>query len=203
MPWQLQVADAGGVDTIARRLRWILRYREMTQRELCRRAGMAETQLGVILRRLEDNPLGVELSTLSRLAEGGKVGFHWLVTGIGRPIGHDDAHREGAPLADRPDWRALLSEVLANDLVVSIEAVVWAGGVVLPPDSPEVTAAFVSGLAHLKMRADHAAAQRQKGLNSPGSPRDAKPHVSTDDEHRGSRPGSGAPRAGTPKTRRR
>ena len=67
------MADAGGVDTIARRLRWILRYRDLTQRELCRRAGMAETQLGVILRRLEDNPLGVELSTLSRLAEGGKV----------------------------------------------------------------------------------------------------------------------------------
>ncbi|MBK6531595.1 MAG: helix-turn-helix transcriptional regulator [Deltaproteobacteria bacterium] len=94
------------MDTIAERLRWILRHRALTQRELCRRAGMAETQLGVILRRLEGNPLGVELSTLSRLADGGKVDFHWLVTGIGSPSGHDDAHRHGAPLADRPDWRA-------------------------------------------------------------------------------------------------
>jgi transcriptional regulator with XRE-family HTH domain len=203
LPWQLQMADAGGVDTIARRLRWILRYRELTQRELCRRAGMSETQLGVILRRLEDNPLGVELSTLSRLAEGGKVDFHWLVTGIGRPSGHDEAHRDGAPLADRPDWRSLVSEVLANDLVVSIEAVVWAGGVVLPPDSPEVTAAFVSGLAHLRMRADHAEEQRQKRLGLPANPRDAKPRSSIDDEHRGSRPGRTAPRTAAPSTRRR
>ncbi|TAK29770.1 MAG: XRE family transcriptional regulator [Myxococcaceae bacterium] len=203
MPWQLQMADAGGVDTIARRLRWILRYRELTQRELCRRAGMAETQLGVILRRLEENPLGVELSTLSRLAEGGKVDFHWLVTGIGRPSGQDDALRDGAPLADRPDWRALVSEVLANDFVVSIEAVVWAGGVILPADSPEVTAAFVSGLAHLKMRADYVAEQRQKSVISSVNPHDAKGQAITDDDRHGSSPGRGAQRKATPPRRRR
>ena len=172
------MADAGDVDTIAARLRWILRYRALTQRELCRRAGMAETQLGVILRRLEDNPLGVELSTLSRLAQGGNVDFHWLVTGVGRPSGHDDAHREGVPLADRPDWRALLGEVLANDHVVSIEAVVWAGGVVLPPDSPEVTAA----LAHR---------------------REEKPRSSIDDEDRGVPVGRGTSRGAAPTPPRR
>lgn len=197
------MADAGGVDTIARRLRWILRYRELTQRELCRRAGMSETQLGVILRRLEENPLGVELSTLSRLAEGGKVDFHWLVTGIGRPSGHDDALRDGAPLADRPDWRALVSEVLANDFVVSIEAVVWAGGVVLPADSPEVTAAFVSGLAHLKMRADYVAEQRQKRASASLNPREARPRSGFDDEDHGSRPSTGTPRRAAPPTSRR
>jgi hypothetical protein len=164
---------------------------------------MSETQLGVILRRLEENPLGVELSTLSRLAEGGKVDFHWLVTGIGRPSGQDDALRDGAPLADRPDWRALVSEVLANDFVVSIEAVVWAGGVVLPADSPEVTAAFVSGLAHLRMRADYVAEQRQKRASPPVNPHDAKRQASTDDERRGSRAGRGAQHEATPTRRRR
>ncbi len=164
---------------------------------------MAETQLGVILRRLEDNPLGVELSTLSRLAEGGKVDFHWLVTGIGSPSGHDAAHRHGAPLADRPDWRALVSEVLANDLVVSIEAVVWAGGVVLPPDSPEVSAAFVSGLAHLRMRADYLAEERQKNLTPLPRPRDRKPSPATVTDRRGVRPGAASRTTGEGTNRRR
>lgn len=197
------MADAGRVDTIADRLRWILRHRSLTQRELCRRAGMAETQLGVILRRLEDNPLGVELSTLSRLAEGGKVDFHWLVTGIGRPSGHDAAHRHNAPLADRPDWRVLVSEVLANDLVVSIEAVVWAGRVVLPPDSPEVSTAFVSGLAHLRMRADYVAEERQKNLTPPSRPRDGASPPPSITDRRGVRPGAASRPNGERTNRRR
>lgn len=53
----------------------------LTQRELAVRGGLAETQISAILRRLEKRPLAIELSTLSKIADGAGVSLQWLIFG--------------------------------------------------------------------------------------------------------------------------
>ena len=57
-----------------------------SQRELSRRAGIADTHVGTILRKLAIDPnYSVETKTLRKLAEAAGVSVSWLLTGEGEP----------------------------------------------------------------------------------------------------------------------
>ena len=86
---------------IADRIRVALAHQKLTQRELSRRAGLAETQVSVILVRLRERPYAVELETLARIAAGAQVSLFWLLTGV-------EEADVGAPpsLQHRPGWAA-------------------------------------------------------------------------------------------------
>lgn len=75
------------VTTLLERIEWILSHRGIGQRELARRAKLAdERHLGVILSRLRKKPNAeIERPTLVALATGGNVSLSWLATGTGTP----------------------------------------------------------------------------------------------------------------------
>lgn len=122
------------MSSIADRIRSALRARKLTQRELGRRAGMAETQIGVLLHRLKDNPLAVELSTLRRITDAADVDFDWLVTGRVPDDGTRRAHR----LADHLGWSEAIEYLTRHGPPIQPALLTWLAdaSMDLPPDLP-------------------------------------------------------------------
>lgn len=78
--------DARRVKTLAARIRWVLTDKGWSGRELGRRAGLAESHVGRILRVLDENPdAGVETKTLVAIAKAAGVSDAWLLAGVGSP----------------------------------------------------------------------------------------------------------------------
>jgi len=72
--------------TIADRIRHILERLGWSQRELGRRAGLAETHVGLILRKFKDEPdASLENKTVRALAQAAGVSPEWLEYGTGDP----------------------------------------------------------------------------------------------------------------------
>ncbi|WP_437623355.1 helix-turn-helix domain-containing protein [Sorangium sp. So ce1151] len=76
------------METIADRIRQVLAAQKISARELSRRAGLAESHIGLLLKKLDKDPLAVELKTLDAVAQGAGVTLAWLATG---PPGPGDA----------------------------------------------------------------------------------------------------------------
>lgn len=75
-----------GVETIADRIRTILAHYGWSQRELARRASIAETHVGLMLRKFASDPnANVEKKTLRALAQAAGVSSAWLEEGEGSP----------------------------------------------------------------------------------------------------------------------
>lgn len=93
------------VDTLLERIEWILRVRDIGQRELARRAKLHdERHLGVILSRLRKNPKAeIERPTLVAIARGGEVSVAWLADNQGAP---EDAEQlpGSAPARPAPEY---------------------------------------------------------------------------------------------------
>jgi transcriptional regulator with XRE-family HTH domain len=90
--------------SLADRIRWILKTRKIGQRELARRSELSEPHVGMILRRLAQNPYAdVGGETLAKIAKGGGVRVAWLVSEEGGPEA-GDAPRQAPRLSDRPEW---------------------------------------------------------------------------------------------------
>lgn len=82
------VRHAGDVTTLRERLQWILADRKISQRELARRSGLNDSQVGTTMTRLKANPNAeIERPTLVAIAKGGQVSLAWLATGEGQPTG--------------------------------------------------------------------------------------------------------------------
>jgi transcriptional regulator with XRE-family HTH domain len=119
------------LDRIADRIRLVLADKGLTQRELARRAGLAETQIGMILARLQERPFSIELETLARIAHGGEVSLLWLLTGL------DDGDVEGAPaLHQIPGWEGAREGAAAYLTNVSPWVWRWLSQVRLPRAPP-------------------------------------------------------------------
>ena len=79
--------------TLVERIEWILENRaekedgRPNQRAFSRAAGLEETHIGKILKRLHKKPTGdLEGRTLAAIAHAGGVSLEWLVTGAGEPV---------------------------------------------------------------------------------------------------------------------
>lgn len=73
-----------GMAGFVERLRWAMQIRQWSARELARRAGMQETHVSSIIRRLETKPAAdIEVSTVVRLARATGLTIEWLATGEG------------------------------------------------------------------------------------------------------------------------
>lgn len=95
--------------------------RKLTQRELARGAGMAETQIGVLLHRLQTSPMAVELSTLQRIAKAADVDFNWLVTGRAP----DDGAARAPRLADHRGWTESIEYLHGNGAPTQPAVLEW------------------------------------------------------------------------------
>jgi transcriptional regulator with XRE-family HTH domain len=116
---------------IADRIRVALAHQKLTQRELSRRAGLAETQVSVILVRLRERPYAVELETLARIAAGAQVSLFWLLTGV-------EEADVGAPpsLQHRPGWAAAVEGLAQRLPPLQPWVWTWLGACRLPAEPP-------------------------------------------------------------------
>lgn len=76
------------------RLELILKRTGWSQRELSRRAGLAESHVNLIIRAATKNPASagaVELDTLKKIASAAGVSLAWLTSGTGAPDADDDS----------------------------------------------------------------------------------------------------------------
>lgn len=167
------------VETLADRLEAARERAGISQRELSRRAGLADSQYGVTLARLRKNPNSeVSVPVVKSLARGLGVSEAWLLTGQGSPSSLDadsqapaledvdaagrrsvavDAARTHRPLLENlPDWPELLAGArqIAADRGREIPEWAWtalgqSGGLLTGP----LSAAAVFDLA--KTYADH------------------------------------------------
>jgi transcriptional regulator with XRE-family HTH domain len=102
-------------------------YRGLTQRALARRAGLAETQMSVILKRLETHPYAIELETLGRISVGAEVPFLWLLTGL-----NEQDVLTPPTLANLPGWNAAANQVDHHMPGVEDWIWDWVAGIRLP-----------------------------------------------------------------------
>lgn len=95
------------VATVGDRVRQILELRNVSARELSRRAGLGETQVALLVKRYERNPdVTTSLATLTAIASGGGVSLKWLATGQGDPTDEDPKPLGGSPV-DLPRFGSL------------------------------------------------------------------------------------------------
>ena len=106
--------------TIAERLDYVIRKLGITDRELARRSGLAESHISLMKRRLQGAPGAVQLGTLTKVAEGAGVSLQWLIFGTeGEGIPHDPAvNRAGAAVAARATgvWEHAVRSVLLDEV---------------------------------------------------------------------------------------
>lgn len=116
--------------SIADRIKWLLEVTGLPQRELARRADLAETQINVILKRLRTRPYAIEVETVYKIARGAEVRGEWLLTGAGTPTSPEANFYPR--LRDFPLWPLLLREAKAFDPPLPLWAWEWAGSLHLP-----------------------------------------------------------------------
>lgn len=116
--------------SIGDRLRWLLDVTGMPQRELARQAGLAETQINVILKRLRTRPHAIEVETVYKIAHGAGVRGEWLLTGAGAPDASEVA--DLPRLHDLHGWAHLLRQAQQYDPPLPLWCWKWAGTVHLP-----------------------------------------------------------------------
>ena len=76
------------METVGARIESILERQGISARELSRRAGLGETQVGMVIARYRKNPNAeVTLVTLQAIARAANVSPAWLLTGDGSPDG--------------------------------------------------------------------------------------------------------------------
>lgn len=125
--WNTLRAVSPTFEHIADRIRFAMDRRGLTQRELSRRAGLAETQVSVILVRLRERPYAIELETLARIAAGAEVPLLWLMTGL-----DEGEVNAPVPLAKQPGWSAALQGAMMLRPDVLPWAWDWVGRTRLP-----------------------------------------------------------------------
>lgn len=108
--------------TLRDRILWILETRDISGRELARRAGLKrEEHFATLMGRLKRYPnADISRDTLVRLARGGQVSAEWLATGLGDPFeGDDDPDRWLEPERRYPNLEAVLDELEPDPEVVA------------------------------------------------------------------------------------
>lgn len=141
--------------TIADRIRWVLRSSGMTQRELARAAGLADTQISVILRRLDERPFAIELDTVIRVARGAGVSHAWLLLGQGQPYaqGSTDSEPEYAALRAFPTWQPTLTELRDQGIQLPPDLIGWVSRIAFPLDEEHrLTPQLVLDLMWVRLR---------------------------------------------------
>lgn len=86
-------------ETLADRIRHVLEARRWSQRELARRASIAETHVNTLLRKLDRDPsASVESKTLQKIAQAAGVSMQWLLTGEGPGVADEPASESESDL---------------------------------------------------------------------------------------------------------
>jgi len=106
------------MSSVAERLELILKQKNMSARELGRRAGLTSSSLSNTITALKRDPGAVTLRTLMAIAEAANVSLTWLVTGDEGPsvtTPTNAAREEAAHLArDQGVWEEAIRSVLAD-----------------------------------------------------------------------------------------
>jgi hypothetical protein len=176
------------VPSVADRIQWVIDHLNISARELSRRAGLQETQVGVVIARYRRNPNAeVTVPVLNAIAKGGGVSAAWLITGRGSPTSDDDVqqhpdelvaepragvrvstHEPGhrPVLSNLPNWPALLeaAQQQARDLNRSIPPWVW--------ETLANTSAMLTGPLTGPALFDLAVIYDRHGLGRPREPRE-------------------------------
>lgn len=107
---------------LADRIRWILAKREWTARELSRRAGLQETHISSILRRLDADPeYSIALSTAVSIADASDISIEWLAKGEGPAETTSGSRLDPYPLRQRA-IRAARELALSEEAIASVLA---------------------------------------------------------------------------------
>jgi len=141
--------------TIADRLRWLIDHQGITQGMFASRAGMAPSQLSVLLHRLDQRPYAIELETVIRLAGAGGAAVRWLLLGEGAPFGAEEVVEDPLPLPlrDHPWFRSHLIELHNRGFRITDDLVAWLERVCLPLEHPdEFTAEALATLVRLRVQ---------------------------------------------------
>jgi transcriptional regulator with XRE-family HTH domain len=141
--------------SIADRIRWVLRTSGMTQRELARASGLADTQISVMLKRLDVRPFAIELDTLLRIADGANVPFGWLILGEGQPD-------RGGSMVSTPTlvtlgafahWPLYVSQLYDANLMLPPDLIRWVAEIAFPLDDEHLlTPQMILDLAWIRFR---------------------------------------------------
>lgn len=67
------------MSTIAERLDALIARLGIAERELARRSQLSEPHIGILRKKLREDPGAVQLGTLRKIAQGAGVSFAWLV----------------------------------------------------------------------------------------------------------------------------
>lgn len=88
----------------------------VSERELGRRAGLADAHVGLLLKRLRTDPDAVTLRTLRGIAQAGGVSLAWLVSGEETP---GQPHPSKAAAAERARAASVWDEAVRSVLAES------------------------------------------------------------------------------------
>lgn len=150
---KIDVARLPDVDTVGERIEWALKQARIAAREASRRAGLGETQLGLVISRYRKNPNAeVTLPMLLNIARGLGVVDAWLLTGRGDPFVPAATFHSHVLLQERREWSELrrIAEQRAAERSRAVPAWAWdAAGQCAVPPSVRITASFVFDLACL------------------------------------------------------
>lgn len=149
----IDVGRIAAVETIGERIDWALKQAGLSAREASRRAGLGETQLGLVIARYRKNPdAEVTLPMLLMVARGLGVVDAWLLTGRGNPFDPAATFQGQAVLRDRSEWLELrrLAEQRAAERGRDVPPWAWdSAGLCALPSSVRPTASLVLDLACL------------------------------------------------------
>lgn len=169
----------------------------MTQRELARASGLADTQISVMLKRLDVRPFAIELDTLLRIAHGANVPFGWLILGEGQPGGDRSTVSTPTlvPLGAFVDWPRYVSQLYDANLMLPPDLIRWVAEIAFPlDDEHELTAQMILDLAWIRFR-------QLYGAMAPPAPPTMPPRLPTNAPE--PRVNGGASRKTLPNTRRK
>jgi transcriptional regulator with XRE-family HTH domain len=96
---------------LAERIEVIRNKLGVSERELGRRAGLADAHVGLLVRRLRSDPGAVNLKTLIGLAQAGGVSLAWLVSGEELP---GQPHPSKAAAAERARASGVWEEAIRS-----------------------------------------------------------------------------------------
>jgi len=111
---------------IPERLELIVKELGISERELARRAGLADSHIGLLRARLRSDPGAVTVSTLEAIAKAANVSVAWLIVGEGDPreragVAPSKAAAAGLARAEGV-WEEAIRSVLAEPATADNES---------------------------------------------------------------------------------
>lgn len=139
--------------TLAERIAWILSTRSISARQLALRSKVSPNYISLLLKG-ERGSTGLTHKTAVKIATGGEVDLHWLLTGEGQPIQGAAVGGDPPPLQQA---LALLKDRLSQPVKDALRAE--------RPNTPWAVEEWIARGLHLQQVYDNLPPTSKKKLN--------------------------------------